>query len=107
MSSIDNIFPFNNGKKNNKQETPAEGTPTPVMTEMEISLANLEGFLQGHSHLIENFICGITCRDPDNPENGDDVFHLITSPIEAADYALSLHLLQDGLNRRLTLMRDE
>jgi len=107
MSSIDNIFPFNNGKKNNKQETPAEGPTESAMTEMEISLANLEGFLLSHSHLIKNFICGITCRDPDDPENGDDVFHLITSPIEAADYALSLHLLQDGLNRRLTLMRDE
>jgi hypothetical protein len=83
--------------------SPAASAPPSAEEPDETLLAveHLAKFLLDNKATIHNFVCGVATREtPD----GDDIFHLLTSPIEAAEYALSLHLMEDGLRRRLHLL---
>ena len=72
------------------------------ITEMEAAIIEIATFLLDNKHRIQNFVCGIACEpDIEDAEENDTEFHLITSPIEARDYALALKLFEDGFRRQL------
>lgn len=108
MSQIDNVVPLRLVASNDTPAPPPEADPevlTEEMSLLEASIVNLAMFLLDNKRQIKNFVCGITCFDKNDPQDGDEAFHLVTSPIDVADYALSLRLLEDGFNRHRFSMR--
>ncbi|CAB5224374.1 hypothetical protein UFOVP735_63 [uncultured Caudovirales phage] len=72
------------------------------MTEMEAAIVDIATFLLDNKHRVQNFVCGIACEpDAAEADENDTEFHLITSPIEARDYALALKMFEDGFRRNL------
>jgi hypothetical protein len=91
MSPTDNIVSFKGGKP--LPEAEQEG-----MSEREDSIAYLATFLLDNKDTIKSFVCGVTI---DVDATGDQSFHMLTSPIDIAEFALTLRFLEDGFRRYL------
>jgi hypothetical protein len=102
MSPTGNVVPFKL-IVSNENPTPAfEGDEADrPITELEASIVHLATFLLDNKKHIKSFVCGITCFDINNPDGGDQAFHRIASPIDAAEYALTLQFLNEGFRQRL------
>lgn len=73
-----------------------------ALTETEEAVTELAMFLLDNASKIQNFVCGIAVDvQTVEADEMDMEFHLITSPIDARDYALALRLFEDGFKRRL------
>lgn len=78
------------------------------ITELEASVVEMATFLLDNKNKIQNFICGVACAiDTVEDDEIDTEFHLITSPIDARDYALALRLFEDGFRRNLGQVIEE
>ena len=64
----------------------------------EHSIAYLATFLLDNKDVIKNFVCGISFQAD---SEGDHSFHMLTSPLDVAEFALTLRLLDDGFRRHL------
>jgi len=95
MSPTDNIVSFKSLSQ--KVELP----PSEEMTELEHSLVYIASFLLDNKDNIRNVVCGVMAKDGVDPKTDDFAFHLLTTPIEVADFALSLRFLEDGFRRYL------
>jgi hypothetical protein len=91
MSPTDNIVSF----KGTAQPTTTEAEE---MSEREDAIAYLATFLLDNKDTIKNFVCGISFQADGD---GDQAFHMLTSPIDVAELALTLRLLEDGFCRYL------
>jgi hypothetical protein len=91
MSPTDNIVSF-------KGTAQPAATEAEVMSELEESIAYLATFLLDNKDTIKNFVCGISFHADGD---GDQAFHMLTSPIDVAEMALALRLLEDGFRRYL------
>ena len=81
-------------------EAPADEPES--MTEMEAAIIEIATFLLDNKHRVQNFVCGIACEPSiEDIEETETEFHLITSPIEARDYAMALKMFEDGFRRNL------
>jgi hypothetical protein len=91
MSPTDNIVSFK------------AGAAQPVaksedLSEREDSIAYLATFLLDNMENIKSFVCGVSFQADGD---GDQAFHMLTSPIDVAEMALTLRLLEDGFRRYL------
>lgn len=102
MSPNGNVFPFKLLVSNENPRPTGEGeTAAQPMTELESSIVELATFLLDNKKHIKHFVCGVTCFDINDPEEGDQAFHMITSPIDMAEFAMTLQFLNEGLRRRI------
>lgn len=92
MSPTDNIVSFKSGPP------PPLAVEPEGMSEREESIAYLATFLLDNKDTIKNFVCGISFQAD---AAGDQSFHLLTSPIDVAEFALTLRLLEDGFRKYL------
>ena len=92
MPPTDNIVSFKGGTPPPAPDVPDE------MSEREESIAYLATFLLDNKDEIKNFVCGVSFHADGE---GDQAFHMLTSPIDIADLALTLRLLEDGFRRYL------
>lgn len=92
MSPTDNIVSF----KGNKPPPPEVASEEDNLREE--SIAYLATFLLDNKDVIKNFVCGVTF---DTDGEGDQAFHMLTSPIDIAEFALTLRFLEDGFRRYL------
>ena len=92
MSPTDNIVSFKASKS-----PPAE-TQSEEEELREYSIAYLATFLLDNKDVIKNFVCGISFQADGE---GEQAFHMLTSPIDVADFALTLRFLDDGFRRHL------
>jgi len=90
MSPTDNIVSF--------KGTAPPATRGEDLTEREDAIAYLATFLLDNMENIKNFVCGISFQADGD---GDQAFHMLTSPIDVAELALTLRLLEDGFCRYL------
>ena len=102
MSPTGNVVPFKL-IVSNENPTPAfEGDEADrPITELEASIVHLATFLLDNKKHIKSFVCGITCFDINNPDEGDQAFHRISSPIDIAEFAMTLQFLNEGFRRRI------
>lgn len=91
MSPTDNIVSFKGGTKPPSPETEKESDLR------EESIDYLAAFLLENRARIKHFVCGVTFE----AEGSEQAFHVLTSPIDIAEFALTLHFLEDGFRRRL------
>jgi len=91
MSPTDNIVSF----KGTAQPTITEAED---LSELEDSIAYLATFLLDNKDAIKSFVCGVSFQADGD---GDQAFHMLTSPIDVAEMALTLRLLEDGFRRYL------
>lgn len=92
MSPTDKIISFKAGK------APPPAPAAEEMSEREESIAHLATFLLDNKDAIKSFVCGVFF-EPN--KDGDQAFHMLTSPSDVAEFALMLRLLDDGLRRHL------
>lgn len=92
MSPTDNIVSF----KRNKSPPPEAVSEEDELR--EYSIAYLATFLLDNKDVIKNFVCGISFQAD---SEGDHSFHMLTSPLDVAEFALTLRLLDDGFRRHL------
>ena len=92
MSPTDKIISF---KSPAKQEEPV---PSEEMTELEHSIAYLASFLLDNKDNIKSIVCGVACKEQND---GDMSFHMLTTPIDVAEFALTLRMLENGFQRYL------
>ena len=92
MSPTDNIVSF----KRNKSQPPEAVSEEEELR--EYSIAYLATFLLDNKDVIKNFVCGISFQAD---SEGDHSFHMLTSPLDVAEFALTLRLLDDGFRRHL------
>ena len=103
MSPTDNVGTF---PKRNASFAPAPA-PAEVAAETipaadtQVAIDNLITFLTENRAHIKCFVGGFICEDPPIPE-GNFAFHSIASPIEPADFALTLRMLEDAFHRMMT-----
>ena len=90
MSPTDNIVSF--------KGTAPPATKSEDLNELEDSVAYLATFLLDNMENIKNFVCGVSFQADGD---GDQAFHMLTSPIDVAEMALVLRLLEDGFRRYL------
>lgn len=102
MSPNGNVFPFKLVASNkNPQPVDESDDADRPMTELEASIVHLATFLLDNKKHIKHFVCGVTCFDINDPEEGDQAFHSISSPIDIAEYAMALQLLNESFRHRL------
>lgn len=102
MSPNGNVFPFKLLVSNENPQPTVEGDAADQpMTEMEDSIVHLATFLLDNKKHIKHFVCGVTCFDINDPEEGDQAFHMISSPIDMAEFAMTLQFLNEGFRRRI------
>jgi hypothetical protein len=103
MSPTDNVVTFPKRVPSfEPAPAAAEVAETPIpAADTQAAIDNLIGFLTENRAHIKCFVGGFICEDPPLPE-GSFAFHSITSPIEPADYALALRMLEDSFERMLT-----
>lgn len=109
MSQKGKVVAF--GKKLKAQAAEADvkeaREPVPI-TEREAAIVMLATFLLDNQDKIDNFVCGIAMNKQTANANEEELeFHLVTSPIEARDYALALRLFEDGFKRQLAQVIEE
>jgi len=105
MSPVDNVVAFRK-----RGESPEQGQPLAPDAEVEVvspaaktltAIDSLISFLSANRANIKSFVGGFFCEDPPIPD-GAVAFHSISSPIEPADYALALRMLEDSFRQMLT-----
>lgn len=100
MSPTDKIVSFKSPAFTVASEVPEQEMQ--ALTEMEAAVVDMAMFLLDNKDKIQNFVCGVACAtDLVEDDEIDTEFHLITSPIDARDYALALRLFEDGFRRNL------
>ena len=100
MSPTDKIISFKAPAATGASEAPEQDVQ--ALTEMEAAVVDMAMFLLDNKDKIQNFVCGVACAtDLVEDDEIDTEFHLITSPIDARDYALALRLFEDGFKRNL------
>jgi hypothetical protein len=67
-------------------------------SELEAALVYIATFLLDNKDNIKNVVCGVTAKDGANDEFA---FHMLTTPIDVADFALALRMLENGFQRYL------
>ncbi len=72
---------------------------TPEQTEMIQSIADTVQFMLDNKHAIRSFVCGIS-MDAAN-SSGDTECRVLSSPIEARDFALLIKVLENSFFRNL------
>jgi hypothetical protein len=92
MSPTDKIVSFKNPAKQ------AEPVPTEEMSELEHSIVYLASFLLDNKDNIKSIVCGVACKEQ---ADGDMSFHMLTTPIDVAEFALTLRMLENGFQRYL------
>lgn len=92
MSPTDNIVSFKGGKMASPEVASEEDEL------LEHSIAYIASFLLDNKDAIRSFVCGVTFNTDDT---GDQSFHMLTSPIDIAEFALTLHFLEDGFRRHM------
>ncbi len=71
---------------------------TPEQGQMALSIANAADFLLQNRDNIQYFVLGVALKPPAGQEATLDVsFHLHTSPITTADFALTSRLIDKAL----------
>jgi hypothetical protein len=80
---------------------PAEEAVPQEQSELEASLVYIATFLLDNKDNIRNVVCGVMAKDGVDPKTDDFAFHMLTTPIDVADFALSLRFLEDGFRRYL------
>lgn len=70
-------------------------------SELEASLIYIATFLLDNKDNIRNVVCGVMAKDGVDPKTDDFAFHMLTTPIDVADFALSLRFMEDGFRRYL------
>ncbi len=81
---------------------PAEGQSVEKeQSELEASLVYIATFLLDNKDNIKNVVCGVMAKDGIAAKSDDFAFHMLTTPIDVADFALSLRFLEDGFRRYL------
>lgn len=101
MSPTDNVVTF---PKRNASFAPAPAETveaTIPAADTQAAIDNLITFLTENRAHIKCFVGGFICEDPPIPE-GSFAFHSIASPIEPADFALTLRMLEDAFHRMMT-----
>lgn len=109
MSPTDKIVAFKTPapKALMPEASSPDGEPVPL-SEMEAAVVDMAMFLLDNKDKVQNFICGVACAtDTVEDDEIDTEFHLITSPIDARDYALALRLFEDGFRRNLGQVIEE
>jgi hypothetical protein len=102
MSPNGNVVPFKLLVSNENPQPANEGDAADQpMTELESSIVHLATFLLDNKKHIKHFVCGVTCFDINDPEEGDQAFHMISSPIDMAEFAMTLQFLNEGFRRRI------
>jgi hypothetical protein len=62
-------------------------------------VVGVRGLVQsGFWFVVKNVVCGVTAKDGPNDEFA---FHMLTTPIDVADFALALRMLENGFQRYL------
>lgn len=109
MSPNDKIVTFRKTREEQDQEkAEAEIKGMVPLTETEAAVTELAMFLLDNASKIQNFVCGIAVDvQTVEADEIDMEFHLITSPIDARDYALALRLFEDGFRRNLEQVIEE
>jgi len=92
MSPTDKIVSFKN------PSAKAEPALSEEMTELEHSIAYIASFLLDNKDNIKNIVCGVACKEQ---AEGDMSFHMLTTPIDVAEFALTLRMLENGFQRYL------
>ena len=92
MSPTDNIVSFKGGK------APPPEAQSEDEELREHTIAYLATFLLDNKDVIKSFVCGVSFQADGD---GDQSFHMLTSPIDVAEFALTLRLLDDGFSRYL------
>ena len=92
MSPTDNIVSFKGGK------APPPEAASEEDDLREHTIAYLATFLLDNKDVIKNFVCGVSFQAD---SDGEQAFHMLTSPIDVAEMALALRLLDDGFRRHL------
>lgn len=92
MSPTDNIVSFKGGK------APPPEAASEDEELREHTIAYLATFLLDNKDAIKSFVCGVSFQADGD---GDQSFHMLTSPIDVAEFALTLRLLDDGFRRYL------
>jgi hypothetical protein len=70
-------------------------------SELEAALVYIATFLLDNKDNIKNVVCGVMAKDGVDPKSDDFAFHMLTTPIDVADFALSLRFMEDGFRRHL------
>ena len=94
MSPTDKIVSFKNPSAKVEPAPP----PTEEMTELEHSIVYIASFLLDNKDNIKNIVCGVACKEQ---AEGDMAFHMLTTPIDVAEFALTLRMLENGFQRYL------
>jgi len=94
MSPTDKIISFKNPSA--KVEPPPP--PGEEMSELEHSVAYIASFLLDNKDNIKSIVCGVACKEQND---GDMAFHMLTTPIDVAEFALTLRMLENGFQRYL------
>lgn len=92
MSPTDKIVSFKS------PSLKVEAMPSEEMTELEHSIAYIASFLLDNKDNIKNIVCGVACKEQ---AEGDMAFHMLTTPIDVAEFALTLRMLENGFQRYL------
>jgi hypothetical protein len=102
MSPTGNVVPFKLIVSNENPAPSDEGDAADLpLSDLEASIVHLATFLLDNKKSIKHFVCGVTCFDINDPDEGDQAFHLISSPIEIAEFAMTLQFLNEGFRRRI------
>lgn len=102
MSPTDKIVSFKAPAPQAPLLEQSPDTQVEHLTETEAAAIDLAMFLLDNKSRIQNFVCGIACEPPpEDADENDTEFHLVTSPIDARDYAMALKMFEDGFRRNL------
>jgi len=72
---------------------------TPEQTELVQSLTDMVEFMLENKHAIRNFVCSFSMDAPN--DSGDTECRVLSSPIEARDFALLIKVLENSFFRNL------
>lgn len=90
----DNVIQF--GKPSLVTES---GQADAAREELNACLDNLVGFLTENRANVSHFVMGVTTSE--SPDAADANFHLFTSRISAADFALALAMMNKALTNHI------
>lgn len=98
MSPTDNVVQFRKASGPATTQEDAATAPAPV-DEAGQAVQKLVTFLSENKAAIKCFVGSFLCEEG-GPE-GDACFHVITSPIEPAEFALALRVMEESFSRLL------
>jgi hypothetical protein len=97
--SNENVVPFRviTSVKASKPEV-VTADFTPEQTELIQSITDMVEFMLENKHAIRNFVCSFSM---DAPNGTDTECRVLSSPIEARDFALLIKVLENSFFRNL------